>query len=205
MGANLADVPAVKFDWATGADQLPGQAGAVSANPDPIRESLRLTARSLGKNQSLDLRIRHPRPVYYVPTPGSSLPYDPTFMMADAASWNDAQPFPTRERTPRYEPPKSDLLTGDVDQMRRGPFPIGVALETTVPRDWYTDKDAQPAKARVAAIGHGGVFIGSTLSPAKEKLLLDVCNWLLGRRLTDQGRRRKPLAISTPHLGGYPR
>ena len=28
---------------------------------------------------------------------------------------------------------------------------------------------------------HGGVFIGSTLSPAKEKLLLDVCNWLLGR------------------------
>ena len=102
-------------------------------------------------------------------------------MMTDAASWNDAQPFPTRERTPRYEPPKSDVLTGDLDQVRRGPFPIGVALETTIPADWYTEKDAKPATARVAAIGHGGVFIGSTLSPAKEKLLLDVCNWLLGR------------------------
>jgi hypothetical protein len=181
MGANLTDVPAVEFDWPPGADELPGQAGIVSTTPDPIRESLRLTARSLGKNQSLDLHIRHPRPVYYVPQPGSSLPYDPTFMMTDAASWNDAQPFPTRERTPRYEPPKSEVLTGDLEQMRRGSFPIGVALETSIPPDWYTEKDAKPTKARVAAIGHGGVFIGPTLSPAKEKLLLDVCNRLLGR------------------------
>src|SRR5262249_48035624 len=181
MGANLVDVPPVKFDWPSGADQVPGQIGTFSSNPDPIRESLRLTARSLGKNQTLDLRIRHPRPVYYVPTPASSLPYDPTFMVTDAASWNDSNPFPTRDHTPRYEPPKSDLLTGDPDQMRRGPFPTGVALETSVPRDWYTEKDAQPKKTRVAAIGHGGVFIGPNLSPAKEKLLLDTCNWLLGR------------------------
>jgi len=30
-------------------------------------------------------------------------------------------------------------------------------------------------------IGHGGVFSGPSLNPAKEKLLLDVSNWLLGR------------------------
>jgi len=74
MGANLADVPPVKFDWPPDADQVPGQAGTVNPNPDPIRESLRLTARSLGKNQSLDLRIRHPRPVYYVPITGAAEP-----------------------------------------------------------------------------------------------------------------------------------
>src|SRR5262249_16282669 len=34
---------------------------------------------------------------------------------------------------------------------------------------------------RVAVIGHGGVFIAPTLSPVREKLLLDTCNWLLGR------------------------
>jgi hypothetical protein len=34
---------------------------------------------------------------------------------------------------------------------------------------------------RVAVIGHGGVFTGGELSPAKEMLLLDTCNWLLGR------------------------
>ncbi|HEV2946509.1 MAG TPA: hypothetical protein VGX70_03985 [Gemmataceae bacterium] len=181
MGANV-EVPSVEFDWPAGADQIPGQAATVTSTLNPIRESLRLTARSLGKNQALDLRIRHPRPVYYIPTPGSSLAYDPTFMMTNTASWNEAQPFPTRERTPRYEPSKSEALANDsVDKSRLGAFPIGVALETTVPKDWYTDKDAKPAKVRVAAIGQGGVFIGKTLPPAKEKLLLDVSNWLLGR------------------------
>jgi len=181
MGANV-EVPSVEFDWPAGADLAPGQPGTVNSKPDPIRESLRWTARSLGKNQTLDLRIRHPRPVFYVPTRGSSLPYDPTFMMTNAACWNEAQPFPTRDRTPRYEPPKSETFPGDpLDKSRLGPFPIGVALETTVPKDWYPDKDAQPAKVRIAAIGQGGVFIGKTLSPAKEKLLLDVSNWLLGR------------------------
>jgi hypothetical protein len=103
-------------------------------------------------------------------------------MMTNAACWNEAQPFPTRDRTPRYEPPKSETFPGDpLDKSRLGPFPIGVALETTVPKDWYSDKDAQPAKVRIAAIGQGGVFIGKTLTPAKEKLLLDVSNWLLGR------------------------
>jgi hypothetical protein len=177
MGANV-EVPSVEFDWPAGADQIPGQAAA-SSKPNPIRESLRLTARSLGKNQSLDLRIRHPRPVYYTPTAGSSLAFDPTFMMTNAASWNEAQPFPTRERTPRYEPSKSETLGKDSDKSRLGPFPIGVAVETNVPKDW--DKDAKQAKVRVAAIGQGGVFIGKTLPPAKEKLLLDVSNWLLGR------------------------
>jgi hypothetical protein len=180
MGANV-EVPPVEFDWPQGTDQPPGQAVTLSPNPDPIRESLRLTARSLGKDQSLDLRIRHPRPVYYAPSPGTSLPYDPTFMMTNAACWNDPQPFPTRERTPRYEPTKADSFSADLDKMRLGPFPIGVALETSVPRHWYTDQDATPAKVRVAALGHGGVFIGNTLSPAKEKLLLDISNWLLGR------------------------
>jgi hypothetical protein len=181
MGAPV-EVPPVEFNWQPGADQVPGQAGTLSSTPSPIRESLRLTSRSLGKTQSLDLRIRHPRPAYYVPTRGSSLPYDPTFMMTNNDSWNEAQPFPTRERIPRYEPPKSESIGGDsVDKSRLGPFPIGVAVETTVPKDWYTDKDAKPAKVRVAAIGQGGVFIGKTLPPAKEKLLLDVSNWLLGR------------------------
>jgi hypothetical protein len=181
MGANV-EVPPVEFDWEAGADQVPGQAEVVNSTPDPIRESLRLTSRSLGKNQSLDLRMRHPRPVYYVPTSGSSLPYDPTFMMSNSQCWNEAQPFPTRERTPRYEPSKTGSLGGNsLDEPRHGPFPIGVALETTVPKDWYTDKDSRPVNVRVAAIGQGGVFVGKTLTPAKEKLLLDVSNWLLGR------------------------
>jgi hypothetical protein len=34
---------------------------------------------------------------------------------------------------------------------------------------------------RLAVIGSGSIFVGPTLSPAREELLLDTCNWLLGR------------------------
>jgi hypothetical protein len=182
LGANV-EVPSVKFDWEPGAGQPSAQAVTAERSPsNPIRQSLRLTARSLGKNQPLDLRVRHPRPVYYEPKTGQKPAVEAAFMMTDERSWNEDQPFPTRERTPRYEPPKGDDPSKDPREKKRlGPFPIGVAVEATLPADWYEDPNAKPATVRVAAIGHGGLFIGSTLSPIKEKLFLDVCNWLLGR------------------------
>jgi hypothetical protein len=183
LGATV-EVPPVTFDWPAGAGQRLAQAARLEEEkPNPIRESMRLTARSLGKGQALDLRLRHPRPVYYEPAKGGTpSPFQPVFMMTDAASWNEDQPFPSRERTPRFELPKdNDPTKGTLDEKRRGPFPIAVAVETTVPSSWYPDQGAKPAKVRVAAIGHGGVFMGTTLPTIKEKLLLDTCNWLLGR------------------------
>lgn len=185
LGANV-DVPPVRFDWAPGAGypQKLVQTGQYDrGKPNPIRESLQLTARSLGKDQKLDLRLRHPRPVYYEPVDGTAPARQAVFMMTDAASWNDSEPFPTRERTPRFELPKAgDVTTGTLDEKRRGPFPIAVSAAVSLPAAWYTEKEARPDKpTRVAAIGHGGVFLGQTLSPVKEKLLVDTCNWLLGR------------------------
>jgi hypothetical protein len=182
LGANV-EVPPVEFDWKPGVGRPLSMAKVDEhPNPNPIRESMRLTARSLGKEQPLELRVRHPRPVYFEAPPGVELSFDPEFMMTSAASWNEPSPFPTPQRTPRYEPPKADDFTkGTLDEKRRGPFPCGVAVETMLPTAWYADKDAKPAKVRAAAIGQGGVFIGPTLSPVKEKLLLDTCNWLLGR------------------------
>jgi hypothetical protein len=48
------------------------------------------------------------------------------------------------------------------------------------------DRSFTPATVRLAAIGHGGLFVSSDasqpdLSPAKEQLLLQTTNWLLGR------------------------
>jgi hypothetical protein len=103
-------------------------------------------------------------------------------MMTSRDSWNEAQPFPTEEREPRYERPKPDDPTrGTLDEERRGPFPIGVAVETPVPADWYDSATASPPDARVAVIGQGGFFAGSELKPAQERLTLNTCNWLLGR------------------------
>src|SRR5205807_765799 len=132
--------------------------------------------------KTLDLRVRNPRPIYFDPNREATLPYQPEFMMTNPASWNEDQPFPTRERTPRFEPPKPDDPTKDtVDEKRRGPFPIGVAVETRLPIQWYADKSVKPATVRLAAISNGSLFSGTELSHAKEELLLNTCNWLLGR------------------------
>ncbi len=104
-------------------------------------------------------------------------------LMSDAGSWNEDQPYPSEKRVPQYERPKADdPRKGKIEETRRGPFPIGVAFEAPVPVSWYGE--SQPEKVptvRLAVLGHGGVFMGKNLTPMREKLLLDVSNWLLGR------------------------
>ena len=104
-------------------------------------------------------------------------------MLSSEESWNEEQPFPSERRVPQYERPKQDDPNrGTVQEKRRGPFPIGVAVETTVPAAWYDGKPpATLPKVRVAVVGHGGVFMGENLKPMNEKLFLDTANWLMGR------------------------
>jgi hypothetical protein len=171
----------VEFEGKVETPGLLGKAEAAERPANPIRSSMRVAEHSLGK--SLDLRVRYPRPIYFVPPKDQKPPaFEPEFMLTSAASWNESDPFPTRERVPRFEPAKPDDPTkGTLNEKRRGPFPIGVAVETQVPPEWYGDTPAKPADVRVAVIGNGGVFTGKDLSPAKEQLLLNTCNWLLGR------------------------
>jgi hypothetical protein len=208
------EVPAVEFDWAI----TPGQARKLTGDgsgTQPVRTSLKLTARSFGKTLPADLHLRHPRPVYLlrlrVPNETAAgavaalgspwslgayqalgamagrgsekLDESSVFLMTDAACWNEDQPFPTEKRAPQYERAKADDPNkGTVLEKRKGPFPIGVAFEAPVPASWYGDKEpAKTPTVRLAVLGHGGVFMGKTLTPMREKLLLDVSNWLLGR------------------------
>ncbi len=179
-GANV-EMPPVEFKWRPGAGKpatKPDTSGPKV--PNPIRESMRIVTDSLGKD--LDLRVRYPRPIYYESSREAKLEFEPEFMMTTSACWNDDNPFPSRERTPRYEPPKpDDPSRGTLDEKRLGPFPIGVAIQTHVPADWYSETGSEPKTVRVAAIGSGTLFVGPELSPAKEELLLNTCNWLLGR------------------------
>ena len=196
------DVPAAEFDWKPGAGRPQKLAHSDAKAPHPIRQSMRLVARSLGQDaqgKSLlnDLKLRHPQPVYFDPPNKTAMPYDPEFMMTSDASWNEDKPFPTRERTPRYDPPKVDPKKGTLEEKRRGPFPIAVAFSTALPRDWYTEKGVKPATVRLAVIGHGGLFNGAELSPAREMLLLNTVNWLLGR---DQELPRKEDVWKYPRI-----
>src|SRR5207253_1056341 len=141
------------------------------------------------------------------------------FLFTDPDAWNEDQPFPTQQRTPRFEPPKPDDPTrGTRDEHRRGAFSVGIGVETTVPAEWvdpqsaalkaaslvgagadvidpagtvfaeslvpadlYAKPGSKSTPVRLAAIGHGGWFVGPELSPAKEGLLVTICNWLLHR------------------------
>jgi len=181
-GVNV-QLPPLEFDWKPGATKLPGQVvPREERSANPIRESMRLTTRSLGKNRPLDLRLRHPRPIYFEPVTGTKQAFDAEFLLTSPESWNEDNPFPTQERVPRYERSKpNDPTKGTRDEKRRGPFSIGVAIETSLPATWYSEPKGKPATVRVAAVGHGGLFIGAELSPAKEQLALNTCNWLLGR------------------------
>ncbi len=200
-GANVK-VPAVEFDWKPGEGwPLKYRHNAQGKRRNPVREGLSVTAHGLGKDPEgkgwlLDLRLRHPRPVYFVPPDGKAPVVDPVFLMTSPDSWNESQPFPTRERIPQFEQPKAnDPDRNTLDEKRRGPFPIGVIAEVKVPANWYSSKTT-PATVRVGAIGQGGFFSGAELSPARETLMLDTINWLLGR---------EEYLPKAEHVWSYPR
>jgi hypothetical protein len=148
---------------------------------NPLRGGMKIAAESQGND--LKLRVRHPRPIGFDPAKAKALSYQPEFLLTSKDSWNDDNPFPSRERTPRPEVSKpDDPARGTLEEKRRGPFTVGVAVETPLPASWYPEKPGDAPKVRVAVIGHGHILVGQDLTPAKEELLLDTCNWLLRRQ-----------------------
>ncbi len=193
LGGGQFEAPPILFDWLPGAGRPVGSP-LLSDKPNRIRESLRLTARALGKDAEgkplpLDIRIRHPRPIYFVPLKGIKIAFDPDFLMTNPRSWNEDQPFPTADSVPQFEKSKGrDKGPGlieprkePLDTRRRGPFPIGVAVETLLPSTWYASAADKPATVRLAVIGQGGFFTGKKLPAPQEELFVDTINWLLGR------------------------
>ncbi len=195
IAGSSVEIPPVIWDWRS-RDSLPPGSVDIARPANRIRSSIRLTARGLGKEEALDIRIRHPRPIYYVPPEPSKqdaaakqLPVDPVFLMTSPQSWNEDQPFPTDGRVPQFEQPQRDqdkrkqlkpAATG-LETRRRGPFPIGVAVETALPHEWYASQGDKPARVRLAVIGQGGFFAGKDIPAAQEKLFVQTINWLLGR------------------------
>src|SRR5262249_1774884 len=115
--------------------------------------------------------------------------FDVDFLMTNSRSWNEDQPFPTADSVPQFEKPKGrDNAAGmlepskdSLDARRRGPFPIGVAVETALPSSWYGSASDRPPTVRVSVIGQGGFFTGKKLPPAQERLFVNTIDWLLGR------------------------
>jgi hypothetical protein len=215
LGAGATvEVPPVSFQGGTGAGRPLGLRPRTERPRGRLAESMLITQRSAGKE--LDLRLQHPRPIYYEPDrsrqlrpvvgaldilPGVPFPasvqwgalrlsergqaepaFEPEFMLTNPDGWNAEQPFATNGKLPHFERPKDDDKAKDtLDERRRDSFPVGVALEAPVPSEWDAPSASAAKTVRVVAIGHGHWFTGRELEPAQERLLLNSCNWLLGR------------------------
>jgi len=161
---------------------VPERVSLPSRSPNPIRRSLAFTEQCLG--QPLNLVLRKSRPVLVDPAVARKLRYETAILVTGPGAWIDENPFPSNSRpVPRFERPTGyDPDAGTIDEKRRGPFAVAVACETTIPKSWLASAADQPRDVRLVAIGNGSVFVGPDLALGQERLLLDSCNWLLGRK-----------------------
>ena len=132
----------------------------------------------------------------------------------------------TATDVPRYDPTdKDDPKKGTREEERRGPFPVGVAIENKIPATWINEEYGREEAAatvllpvdglmaagltvsarqldrpqqRLIVFGSGNLFAGAKLEPPQEKLLLHSVNWLTGRE--DRLPRAEEPAWSFPRV-----
>jgi hypothetical protein len=130
-------------------------------SPNPIASSMKLTSRSAG--QKLELKMRYPRPVFYQSLQAPAA-FESAFLFTPSSTWNDDDPFPSEDRIPRYEKTKpDDPVRGTRLEHRRGPFMVGLAVETMTPIDWYDERYEAAKAAQLALAGletQGGLPMG---------------------------------------------
>lgn len=112
-------------------------------SPNPVAAALRVTGRAAGK--PLDIRQGGFRPLYASDALLARSAFAPEFLFTSAASFNEERPVPADDYQPKFDPAKpDDPRRGTRDEERRGPFPVGVAAEVTVPAAWF-DAPGVPA------------------------------------------------------------
>lgn len=136
---------------------------------NPIAAAMRAIAASA--DQNLELRVRNPRPVYLAAGLENKTKFAAEFLLSPANAWNEESPMMMRNigggraivSPPRFRAtPFGDPKRGTRDEVRRGPFPIGVAVESPLPTEWF-DKDFGGLRGTAATIDPLG---GSLLSAA---------------------------------------
>jgi hypothetical protein len=192
LGGSTTDLPPVTF-------ATPDDLG----HDNPIAAAMRATAASA--DQKLDIRIPDPRPVYVSPELSRKLPFRPEFLMSPAASWNEENPMVTRNIgagralviPPRFRPtPFGDPKKGTPEEVRRGPFSIGVSIEAPLPVEWF-DQD------------YGGYTEAGTLATPMDGGLLAACLTARSQVQADKATKaiepqteRKPARLAVIGQGG---
>ncbi len=161
LGGSPVEIPPVTFPD-----------GSKEKKANPIAAAMRATSRSA--DEQLELRLRSPRPIYVAAGVAERIPFAADFITTSPASWNEEQPFPTMRQVgprevvvspPRYNAtPFDDPKKGTHDEERRGPFSVAVAIESTMPVDWYDSDYADLRKAGTIATPLDGGLLAACLT-----------------------------------------
>jgi hypothetical protein len=142
LGSSV-DVPALVFD----------RPASESKPLNPVATAYRVTARAV--DRQLEVKKGGFRPVYVSKGTADRLPFAAEIAFSPADAWNEEKPLPEDDAVPKFDPAKpGDPKKGTRDEERRGPFPVGVAVETPIPVDWLDQDKATgfgPASAAAAA------------------------------------------------------
>ena len=108
--------------------------------PNPITAAFRVTSRAV--DRKLEVKQSGYRPFYVASELADKLPFAPEIMHTGPNSFNKDKPLATDDSIPKFEPAKpDDPKRGTRDEERRGPFPVGVAVEVPVPVSWFDGKE----------------------------------------------------------------
>lgn len=216
--SSVVDIPALVFDPAAKND-------TDDLIPNPIAEAYRVTTRTV--DRELPIQRSSFRPVYLAPGFEQKVPFAAEIMFTSPDVWNESKPLLDIDQLrgelyiPKYDPPRpGDPTKGTRDEERKGPFPVGVAIELPAPTaSELKIVSALPGlagglstfglalegmlqdrpKVRIVSYGHGGLFTGEKLTPGQETLLLHTLNWQLRRD------ERLPSTPSDDEKWRYPR
>lgn len=199
-GGTEVKVPPLVLSWNPGAGYPAGLRRTAEKADHPVRVSQWLASRGLGRAQRedprLQLRLRHARPVYLEADKDNPERFrqQAEILMTSADSWNEDQPFATETGTPAFKSAtgakaEKPALEDALAERRRGPFPVGAVAEEQLPESWFAKDEKHPGFVRSAVIGEAWWLIGPALDPARERLVTDLFNWLIGR---DDRLARRP-------------
>jgi hypothetical protein len=157
LGGAPTDIPPVNFP--------PPENG----KDNPVAAAMRATEASVAR--PLEIRLQDPRPVYLAPGMEKKLPFPPTFLRSSPLTWNEESPMVSRGigggralvLPPRFHAtPPNDPRYGTPEAVKKGPFPIGIAIETPMPVEWYESKEEieRNGGSKIAASKSGAALIG---------------------------------------------
>ncbi len=189
------DVPPLLFD------RLPAPGKA----PNAVGQAFQITSRAV--DRKLDVKKSGYRPMYVSDAMQQRSPFDPIIATTGPDSFNKEKPLAEDDNLPKFDPTKQDdSKRGTRDEERRGPFPVGVAIEGPVPIDWLDAEKFSP-KANPAAglAGPAAVFPaappGYALLMAASVYNLPFDNGLLAALLTASAGQKKRESVRVIAFG----